>query len=171
MVLDWSRKEASANVEETDDSDLHTSRSIGDAGLAMSLLKAETEAYIELQNQAFADIAGLRSHLEAEEQQCRGSAERIKQLDRWRAISELQAQHMNMKYQGDMQEKTSVIAGLEQRDLVRDQNFMEGQLLALRQCGPNWLKGNPGGDPDSDPSSSSTSSSSSSSSSSPSDRS
>ena len=104
------RKGASTNVDETDDSDLRTIRSVGDAGLvrppaelrhegsggmnleqAISLLKAEREAYIELQNQAFRDTAGLRVHLEAEEQQCRGSAERIKQLDRWRAISELQA--------------------------------------------------------------------------------
>ena len=110
------RKGASANVEETNGPDLHTSRSIGDAGLVrppaemrhdggggmnleqvISLLKPEREAYIEFQNQAFADIAGLRSHLQAEEQQCRGKF----------------TQHLNMKYQSDMQEENSVIVGLE----------------------------------------------------------
>ena len=53
---------------------------------AISLLQAEREAYIELQHQAFADAAFLRSRLETEEQQCRGSEERIMQLDRWRAL-------------------------------------------------------------------------------------
>ena len=68
---------------------------------AISLLQAEREAYIELQHQAFADAAFLRSHLETEEQQCRGSEERIM----WRAISELQAQHINNKYQQDIAER------------------------------------------------------------------
>ena len=69
---------------------------------AVSLLKAEREAYGQLQNQAFTDTAGLRAHLEAEDQQCRGAVERIEQLDRWRAISELQAQHFNTRYIADM---------------------------------------------------------------------
>ena len=100
------RKGASANVDAADDSDMRdenvsrsppvlSNKEMG-SGLnleqALSLLQAEREAYIELQHQAFADAAFLRSHLENEEQQCRGSEERIMQLDRWRAISELQAQ-------------------------------------------------------------------------------
>ena len=43
---------------------------------AISLLKAEREAYVEaymeLQSQAFADTVALRTHLANEEQQCRG---------------------------------------------------------------------------------------------------
>ena len=92
---------------------------------AISLLKAEREAYMELQNQAFADTAALRTHLANEEQQCRGADERIQQLDRWRAISELPPQHMNNRYQDDMREKNSVIAGLKERDEVRDQHLLE----------------------------------------------
>ena len=71
---------------------------------AMSLLRAERKAYIELQNQAL-----LRTHLQHEEQECRGSAGRIAQLDRWRAMSELQSQHMNMKYQNDISHKDTLI--------------------------------------------------------------
>ena len=111
------RKGAATNVEAADDSDMRDDGASRTAGLAsppalssrdvgsglsleqaVSLLQAEREAYIELQHQVFADTALLRSHLETEEQQCRGSEERIMQLDRWRAISELQAQHINNKY-------------------------------------------------------------------------
>ena len=95
------RKGLPANVEIADDSDMWDDNGPRSAGLvsppadssrdlggglnlkqAISLLQAERGAYIELQHQAFADTAALRSHLEAEEQQCRGSEERILQLDR-----------------------------------------------------------------------------------------
>ena len=147
------RRKGSTNVE-FDDSDLHATWSIGNAGLvrppvdirqegsggmnleqAISLLKAEREACMELQNQAFADTAALRVHLENEEQQCRGAAERIHQLDRWRAISELQAQQLNMRYQDDMREKGSVIAGLKERAVVRDQHLVlvEAECRGLQE--------------------------------------
>ena len=122
------RKGATTNVDEADDSDVMAMQSNGDAGLvrppanasqegkgelnleqAISLLKSEREAYIEFQHQAFTDTAGLRRHLESAEQQCRESAEIIQQLDCWRAISELQAQNRNSKYQNDTQERNSLI--------------------------------------------------------------
>ena len=95
------RKGSSANLAGTDDSDLPAIQSVGDAGLvrppadmpnegtgglnlaqAISLLKAERDAYIDLQNLAFTDIAGLRVHLHEGEQQCSRSAERIQELAR-----------------------------------------------------------------------------------------
>ena len=86
---------------------------------AISLLQAG--AYIELQHQAFADTAALRSHLKAEEQQCRGSEDRILQLDRWRAISELQAQHPNTKYQQDVAQCDAMISELKDKAKVLSQ--------------------------------------------------
>ena len=134
------RKGATTNVDETDDSDLMATQSNGDAAelsqegkgelnleQAISLLKAEREAYIELQHQAFTDTAGLRRHLESEEQQCRGSAERIQQLDGWRATSELQAQHMNAMCQNDIQERHSLIAELQERDKAINKSTAQRQ--------------------------------------------
>ena len=137
------RKGTTTNVEVADDSDTRddgASRSaglvsppaLGSEGLgsglsleqALSLLRAEREAYIELQHQAFADAAFLRSHLENEEQQCRGSEERIMQLDRWRAISELQAQHLNNKYQQDVTERDGIISELKDKAKTLSQTPM-----------------------------------------------
>ena len=102
---------------------------------AMSLLQAEREAYIELQHQAFADAAFLRSHLETEEQQCRGSEERIMQLDRWRAISELQAQHLNNKYQQDVTERDTIISELKDKAKTLSQQNInaEVEIKGLRE--------------------------------------
>ena len=102
---------------------------------AMSLLQAEREAYIELQHQAFADAAFLRSHLETEEQQCRGSEERIMQLDRWTAISELQAQHLNNKYQQDVTERDTIISELKDKAKTLSQQNInaEVEIEGLRQ--------------------------------------
>ena len=69
-------------------------------------------------------------HLENEEQQCRGADVRVQRSDRWRAISELQTQRMNTRYQDDMREKNSVIADLKERDRVRDQHLVEVQVQA-----------------------------------------
>ena len=90
---------------------------------AMSLLRAERKAYIELQNQAL-----LRTHLQHEEQECRGSAGRIAQLDRWRAMSELQAQHMNMKYQNDISHKDTLIAELECKSKMLEQQVSNADV-------------------------------------------
>ena len=95
---------------------------------ALSLLQAEREAYIELQHQAFADAAFLRSRLETEEQQCRGSEERIMQLDRWRAISELQAQHINNKYQQDVTERDVIITELKDRAKTLSQQNINAEV-------------------------------------------
>ena len=95
---------------------------------AISLLQVKREAYIELQHQAFADAAFLRSHLETEEQQCRGSEERIMQLDRWRAISELQAQHINNKYQQDVTERDVVITELKDRAKTLSQQNINAEV-------------------------------------------
>ena len=141
------RKGASANVDVADDSDMrdeNVSRSAGlvsppvlsskeaGSGLnleqALSLLQAEREAYIELQHQAFTDTALLRSHLENEEQQCRGSEERIMQSDRWRAISELQAQHLNNKYQQDVTERDVVITELNDRAKTLSQQNINAEV-------------------------------------------
>ena len=103
---------------------------------ALSLLQAEREAYIELQHQAFTDTAFLRSHLENEEQQRRGSEEeRIMQLDRWRAISELQAQHLNNKYQQDVTERDVVITELNDRakTLFQQNINAEVEIEGLRE--------------------------------------
>ena len=136
------RKGASANVDAADDSDMrdeNVSRSAGlvsppvlsskemGSGLnleqALSLLQAEREAYIDLQHQAFADAAFLRSHLEySEEQQCRGSEERIMQLDRWRAISELQAQ------QQDVNERDVIITELKDRAKTLSQQNINAEV-------------------------------------------
>ena len=141
------RKGASANVDAADDSDMrdeNVSRSAGlvsppvlrskemGSGLnleqALSLLQAEREAYIELQHQAFADAAFLRSHLETEEQQCRGSEERIMQLDRWRAFSELQAQHINNKYQQDVTERDVIITELKDKAKTLSQQNINAEV-------------------------------------------
>ena len=141
------RKGASANVDAADDSDMrdeNVSRSAGlvsppvlrgkemGSGLnleqALSLLQAEREAYIELQHQAFADAAFLRSHLETEEQQCRGSEERIMQLDQWRAISELQAQHINNKHQQDVTERDAIITELKDRAKTLSQQNINAEV-------------------------------------------
>ena len=141
------RKGASANVDAADDSDMrdeNVSRSAGlvsppvlrgkemGSGLnleqALSLLQAEREAYIELQHQAFADAAFLRSHLETEEQQCRGSEERIVQLDRWRAISEMQAQHINNKYQQDVTERDVIITELKDKAKTLSQQNINAEV-------------------------------------------
>ena len=102
---------------------------------ALSLLRAEREAYIELQHQAFADAAFLRSHLENEEQQCRGSEERIMQLDRWRAISELQAHHLNNKYQQDVTERDGIISELKDKakTLSQQNTNAEVETESLRE--------------------------------------
>ena len=128
------RKGVSANAEAADDSDMRDNFDPRSAGLAsppaigsrdlgsglnleqaISLLRAEREAYIEFQPQTFVDAAFLRSHLDTEEQQCRGSEERIMQLDRWRAISEFQAQHLNTRYQQDVTEHDEMICELRDK--------------------------------------------------------
>ena len=95
---------------------------------ALSLLRAEREAYIELRHQAFSDAAFLRSHLENEEQQCRGSEERIMQLDRWRAISVLQAQHINNKYQQDVSERDGIISELKDKTKTLSQQNINAEV-------------------------------------------
>ena len=148
------RKGVSANVETADDSDMWDDRGPWSAGLAsppaesgrdlggglnqeqaMSLLQAEREAYIEFQCQAFADKAALGSHLETEEQQCRGSEERILQLDRWRAISELQAQHLNARYQQDIAERDAMISELKDKSktLSQQRTNAEVEVESLRE--------------------------------------
>ena len=141
------RKGASANVDAAGDSDMRDENLSRSAGLvsppvlrgkemgsglnleqALSLLQAEREAYIELQHQAFADAAFLRSHLETEEQQCRGSEERIMQLDRWRAISELQAQHINNKYQQDVTERDVIITELKDKAKTLSQQNINAEV-------------------------------------------
>ena len=140
-------KGISANVEIADDSDMWDDKGPRSAGLvsppadcsrglgsglsleqAISLLQAERGAYIELQHQAFADTAALRSHLEAEEQRCRGSEERILQLDRWRAISELQAQRLNTRYQQDVTERDAMISELKDKAKTLSQQNTNAEL-------------------------------------------
>ena len=95
---------------------------------ALSLLRAEREAYMELQSQAFTDTALLRTHLQNEEQECRGSAERIAQLDRWRAMSELQAQHLNSKYHDDSSQKDTLFAELEHKSKILEQQVSNADV-------------------------------------------
>ena len=95
---------------------------------ALSLLRAKRESKIKLQHQAFADAAFLRSHLENEEQQCRGSEERVVQLDRWRAISELQAQHLNNKYQQDVTERDGIISELKDKAKTLSQQNINAEV-------------------------------------------
>ena len=92
---------------------------------AMSLIRVERKAYIELQNQAFTGTVLLRTHLQNEEQECRGSAERIAQLDRWRAMSEL---HMNTKYQKDFSQKDTLIAELERKCKMLEQQVSNADV-------------------------------------------
>ena len=137
----------SANVDRTDDLDMPATVSMGIAGMAsppaqatmddsgglnleqaLSLLRAEREAYMELQSQAFTDTALLRTHLQNEEQECRGSAERIAQLDRWRAMSELQAQRLNSKYHNDISQKDTLIAELERKSKILEQQVSNADI-------------------------------------------
>ena len=141
------RKVASANVDGVDDLDLSAADSMGTAGMAsppakaamddtgglnleqaLSLLRAEREAYLELQDQAFTDTVLLRKHRQNEEQECRCSAERIAQLDRWRAMSELQAQHLNAKYHSDISQKDTLIAELEHKSKVLEQQVANADV-------------------------------------------
>ena len=125
------RKVVFANVDETNDPDLSAAASMGIAGMAsppaqaamddagglnleqaLSLLRAEREVYLELQDQAITDTVLPRKHLQNEEQECRGSAERIAQLDRWRVMSELQAQHLNTEYRSDISQNGHIDCGV-----------------------------------------------------------
>ena len=125
------RKVVFANVNETDDPDLSATASMGIAGIAsppaqaamddtgglnleqaLSLLRAEREAYLELQGQAFTDTVLPGKHLRNEEQECRGSAARIARLDRWRAMSELQAQRVNTEYRSEISQKGHIDCGV-----------------------------------------------------------
>ena len=89
---------------------------------------------MELQDQAFTDTVLLRKYLQSEEQECRGSADRIAQLDRWRAMSELQAQHLNTKYHSDISQKDTLIAELKRESkILRQQVSNAGaELHGLR---------------------------------------
>ena len=141
------RKVVSANVDEADDLDLSAAASMGIAGMAsppaqaamddtgglnleqaLSLLRAEREAYLELQDHAFTDTVLLRKHLQNEEQECRGSTERIPQLDRWTAMSELQAQRLKTKYHSDISQKDTLIAELEQKSKILEQQVANADV-------------------------------------------